>query len=84
MDKVLVLANEGLNNDAMAIEMIGMNWLEKIHNIFASKLIPKYEVLHKLLIYNIDPLTQHLDLSLERAIILFKLGSKVGFMELTM
>lgn len=62
----------------MALELNGMKWPDKIQNLPASGLLPKYKILFKILIHNLDSLTHHSDLSHETVVMLFIFGTKVG------
>lgn len=78
MDEVMESTDEGLTNDEVAKEVTAMNWPDKVDNLPASRLLPKYKALHKVLIHNLDPLTHRLDLSHERAIVFYKLGLNIA------
>ncbi|CAA2997592.1 Hypothetical predicted protein [Olea europaea subsp. europaea] len=44
MDEVIESTNEGLTNDEGSMEMIGMNWLDKVDNLPASRLLSENKV----------------------------------------
>lgn len=76
--EVLEDSDEELTIDAVARELTGRNWPNQVDNLLASGTTQKYKILFMILLHNLDPLTRRSDLSLERAILLFKLGTKLS------
>lgn len=74
IDEVVEASDEELTKDAVASDLSGMNGPDKIKNSPASRLLSNY----KILIHKLDPVTHRSDLSYERAVMLFKLETKVG------
>ncbi|KAL2486792.1 Envelope-like protein [Abeliophyllum distichum] len=73
MVDAVIISDEELTKDSIAQEMTGSAWPEAVE-LTASRLLPKYKVLHRILINNIDPLTHRSDISGDRMVMLYKLG----------
>lgn len=54
IDKVLKGNDDELTTNAVVKELIGRNWPNKVDNLPASRLAPKYIILFKNLLYNLD------------------------------
>lgn len=78
MDEVVESSDVELTNDVVALKITSMNWSYKIVNLLASRLLPMYKVLHKILIHNLDP-THHSRIShVIEQLCCIKLHTKVG------
>ncbi|KAL2486596.1 hypothetical protein Adt_31352 [Abeliophyllum distichum] len=62
MVDVAITSDEELTKDSIAQEMTSSAW-PKADELNASRLLPKYKVLHRILINNIDPLTHRSNIS---------------------